>query len=140
MAQSLKLKFAFSQVAKGFNKNVEWVRQEKRRLEEFSRMDSNPQRIIHRGQLEALIDIEKKLLAGENQVTGLSSRPGSSLDDAMKILVGLRNEFEETKTYAERVYQLDKNNDLILGKTEMYPKILQLIDRMIQELNAEISA
>lgn len=137
---SLKAKVTLERLAKAIKTNIEWTRQERQKALDLSRSDSSVQKSVYEGQAEALTEIEKRLSAAEVKTDQLVSRRDATIDEAMTILVQLKTDFDECKIEMDKIYQLDMNNWRVMGKSEMYLKIIAAVSHLLNELKSANAA
>lgn len=133
---SLKAKVTLERFAKAIQTNTEWSRQERQKALELSRSDSSVQKSVFDGHVEALTEIEQKLSAAGVKTNQLVARRDATIDEALAIVVELKTEFDECKIEMDKIYQLDMNNWRVLGKSEMYQKIITAIGQLLNELKS----
>jgi hypothetical protein len=133
---SLKAKVTLERFAKSIQTNIEWTHQERQKALDLSRSDSSVQKSVYEGHVEALTEIEKKLSAAAVKTNQLVARRDATVDEAMAVVVELKTDLEACKTEIDKIYQLDMNNWRVLGKSEMYQKMIAATGHLLNELKS----
>lgn len=133
---SLKAKVTLERFAKSIQTNIEWTNQERQKALDLSRSDSSVQKSVYEGHVEALVEIENKLSAAAVKTNQLVARRDATVDEAVAVVVELKTDLEDCKTEMDKIYQLDMNNWRILGKSEMYQKMIAATGHLLNELKS----
>jgi hypothetical protein len=133
---SLKTKVTLEKLEKAVQTNIDWARMERQRALDLARNEQSIQKNVYEGHAEALTEIETHLSSADAKAKELVARRDAKIDEALAILVQLKTDFEEHKSEIDKIYQLDMNNWRVLGKSEMYQKINNVVDHLLNEIKS----
>jgi hypothetical protein len=116
------------------NDDAQWARQERKRFHHFPGYGKKVQSKTDTGRSYALSDMEGKFNQAVFKINKLFQSNTSTLDDALGILMDLREELETE-------YQQISNatSDYVRGRADMYQKGVVLVDTKIEELKDVIA-
>jgi hypothetical protein len=111
------------------NDDAQWARHERNRVRPFSGADKKVQSETNAGYSYALSDMEAKINQAVFKINLLSQSNTSTLGDALKILMDMREDFE---TEHQQINYA--TSDYARGRANMYQKGVYLVDSIIGEL------
>jgi len=109
--------------------NAQWARHERDRFYKYGEKNQDGHAERQAGCLYALNDMEVRFNQAANDINLLSQSVTSTLDDALRILTGMREAFEEE--YQQIKYA---TTDYVRGRAEMYQKGVVSADFIIGDL------